>query len=40
MAGKDAGLQTLLELSEQVIDQEDGYWVKTVRVRPQASPCG
>ena len=22
------GLRTLLDLSEQVIDQEDGYWVK------------
>lgn len=28
MAGKDAGLGTLLDLSGQVIDQEDGYWVK------------
>jgi hypothetical protein len=28
MTGKDAGLRTLLDLSEQVIDQEDGYWVK------------
>jgi len=25
MARKDVGLQTLLDLSEQVIDQEDGY---------------
>jgi len=25
---KDAGIRTLLDLSEQVIDQEDGYWVK------------
>ena len=28
MTRKDAGLRTLLDLSEQVIDQEDGYWVK------------
>jgi len=28
MAGKDVGLRTLLDLSEQVTDQEDGYWVK------------
>ena len=28
MSRKDAGLRTLLDLSEQVIDQEDGYWVK------------
>jgi hypothetical protein len=28
MAEKDGGLRTLLDLSEQVIDQEDGYWVK------------
>jgi Family of unknown function (DUF6516) len=28
MAGKYVGLRTLLDLSEQVLDQEDGYWVK------------
>jgi len=28
MAVKDVGLRTLLDLSEQVIDQEDGYWVR------------
>jgi hypothetical protein len=28
MTRKDVGLRTLLDLSEQVIDQEDGYWVK------------
>jgi hypothetical protein len=28
VAVKDAGIRTLLDLSEQVIDQEDGYWVK------------
>lgn len=28
MIQKDIGLRTLLDLSEQVIDQEDGYWVK------------
>ena len=28
MAEKDGGLRTLLDLSEQVIDQEDGYWVR------------
>ncbi len=25
---KEAGIRTLLDLSEQVIEQEDGYWVK------------
>ena len=25
---KDPGIRTLLDLNEQVIDQEDGYWVK------------
>lgn len=28
MAERDVGLRTLLDLSEQVIDQEDGYWVR------------
>jgi hypothetical protein len=28
MTEQDAGLRTLLDLSGQVIDQEDGYWVK------------
>lgn len=28
MTRKDAGLRTLLDLSGQVIDQEDGYWIK------------
>ena len=28
MTRKDVGLRTLLDLSGQVIDQEDGYWVK------------
>ena len=28
MIQKDVGLRTLLDLSEQVIDQEDGYWVR------------
>ena len=25
---KNEGISTLLELHQQVIDQEDGYWVK------------
>lgn len=25
---RDVGLSTLLDLHQQVIDQEDGYWVK------------
>lgn len=25
---KESGLRTLLELHQQVIDQEDGYWIK------------
>ena len=28
MTEYDAGLRTILDLSGQVIDQEDGYWVK------------
>ena len=34
---RDVGLSTLLDLHQQVIDQEDGYWVKIEAWQVQAS---
>jgi len=38
MLSKIPGLYTLLDLSEQIIDQEDGYWIKidAWEVKPNA----
>lgn len=34
---RDVGLSTLLDLHQQVIDQEDGYWVKIEAWQVEAS---
>lgn len=35
---KTIGLETLLELHDQIIDQENGYWVKIEAYEVDASP--
>lgn len=37
--GIDAGIRTLLDLNDQIIDQENGYWIKITawEVKPCAS---
>ena len=33
----ELGVETLLDLNEQIIDQENGYWIKIAAWRVEAS---